>query len=108
MLLLACLPYAILVATLPKADEFPNEGGGEARLSAAFQQLGAYTACGAVVVLLALALWSATRSGGIAGWARHIVLVVVPAACAAMVFAIAAGFEQPGPLLPLGRSHCHR
>ena len=32
LVLLACLPYAVLVAALPDATDFPGEGGGEARI----------------------------------------------------------------------------
>jgi hypothetical protein len=101
LLLFACLPYVLMVGMLPDAGEFPNEGGGEARMAWGFQQFWAYAACGATVVLLALALWRASRPAGIAGWARQTLPVLAPAACAAMVFAIAQGFEQPGPWLPL-------
>src|SRR5271165_6356260 len=101
LLLLACLPYALLVAMLPHAGEFPNEGGGESRLAWGFQQLRAYAACGTTMVLLWLALWRASRSGGIAEWARRTIPVLVPAAGACMVFAIAQDFEQPGHWLPL-------
>src|SRR5271166_3488062 len=80
LLLLACLPYALLVAMLPHAGEFPNEGGGESRLAWGFQQLRAYAACGTTMVLLWLALWRASRSGGIAEWARRTIPVLVPAA----------------------------
>jgi hypothetical protein len=101
LLLLACLPYGLLVAMLPSAGGFPNEGGGEARMGWEFQQFWAYAACGATLVLLSLALWRASRSGGIAEWARQTMPALVPAACAAMVFAIAQNFEHPDPWLPL-------
>src|SRR5271165_1103556 len=101
LLLLACLPYVVLVAMLPHAGEFPNEGGGESRMAWGFQQLWAYAACGTTLVLLWLALWRASRSGGIAEWARRTIPVLVPAAGACMVFAIAQDFEQPGHWLPL-------
>jgi hypothetical protein len=101
LLLLACLPYAILVGMLPGADEFPNEGGGEARIAWGFQQFWAFAACGATLLLLWLALWRASLSDGITGWARRAIPVLVPAAGVAMVFAIAQSFEQPDPWLPL-------
>ncbi len=67
LLVLACFPYALLVAALPGVDDFPNEGGGEARMARGYQQLGAYVACGATLILLSLALWRASRAGGISG-----------------------------------------
>jgi hypothetical protein len=101
LVLLACLPYAMFVAMLPDAGEFPDEGGGEARMAWGFQQLWAYAGCGATLVLLGLALWRASRSGGIAGWSRRRLPVLIPAAGVALVVAIARVFEQPGPWLPL-------
>src|SRR5579872_7468727 len=101
LLVLACLPYALLVATLPGVDDFPNEGGGEARMAWGYQQLGAYVACGATLILLALALWRAARAGGISGSVRWVFPILVPAAGAAMVLAMNQSFEQPGPCLPL-------
>ena len=101
LLLLACLPYVLLVAMLPDPNDFPGEGGGEARIGRGFQELWAYVACGATVLLLWLALWRAARSGGISGWARRTIPLLVPAAGAAMTFAMAQSFDQPGPLLPL-------
>jgi hypothetical protein len=101
LLLVACLPYALLVAALPDAGDFPNEGGGEARLGWGIRELWAYATCGATMGLLWLALWRASRSGGIAEWARRAIPFLVPAAGVAMVFAIAQTFDQPGPLSPL-------
>ena len=103
LLLLACLPYALLVGMLPDADDFPNEGGGEARIAWGFQQFWAYTACAATLGLLWLALWRASRSGGIPGGiiSGRAIPVLVPAAVAAMLFAIAQSFEQPDFWLPL-------
>jgi hypothetical protein len=101
LLLLACVPYLLLVAMLPDANELPNEGGGEARMAWGFQQFWAYVAWGATLALLWLALWRAARSGGIAGWARQAALLLFLGAGVAMVLAIAEGFEQPGPWLPL-------
>ena len=101
LVLLACLPYAVMVAMLPGGDQFPDEGGGEARIALGFQQLWAYASGAATLVLLWLALWRASRSGGIAGWARQALPVLVPVAGVAMVVAAAQGFEQPGPWLPL-------
>jgi hypothetical protein len=101
LLLVACLPYALLVAMLPDASDFPGEGGGEARMAWGFQQFWAYVAWGVTLVLLWLALWRATRSGGIAGWARQAIPVLVAGAGIAMLVAIAVGFDQPGPWLPL-------
>ncbi len=100
LVLLACLPYAVLVAMLPDAGQFPDEGG-EARMAWGFQQFWAYVGGGATLVLLWLALWRAPRSGGIAGWARQTMPFLVPAAGVAMVLAAAQVFEQPGPWLPL-------
>src|SRR5579871_4578466 len=101
LLLLACLPYALLVGMLPGASDFPNEGGGEARIAWAFQQVWAYTACVATLLLLMLALWRASRIGGIAAWAKQPLLLLIPAAGIVMLIAIVQSFEQPGPLLPL-------
>jgi hypothetical protein len=101
LLLLACFPYVLLVAALPEAGEFPNEGGGESRMGWGFQQFWAYVACGATLILLSLALWRASRSGGIAGSVQWTIPVLVPAASAAMVLAMDQSFEQPGPWLPL-------
>ncbi len=101
LLLLACLPYVLMVATLPDAGDFPNEGGGEARMAWGFQQVWAYTACGVALILLWLSLWRASRTGGITGWARQTIPLLVPVAGAAMLFAIGQSFEQPGPWLPV-------
>jgi hypothetical protein len=101
LLLFACLPYIIMVGMLPDADDFPNEGGGEARMAWGFQQFWAYTGCAATLVLLTLALWRASRAGGIAGWARQALPLPILAAGVAMTFAISQTFEQPGPWLPL-------
>ena len=101
LLLLACFPYAILVAMQPGVGDFPNEGGGEARMAWGFQQFWAYVACGATLVLLALALWRASRAGGISGSVQWMLPILVPAAGAAMALAIDQSFEQPGPWLPL-------
>jgi hypothetical protein len=101
LLLLGCLPYALLVGMPPDAGEFPNEGGGEARMGWGFQQFWAYTACGAILVLLSLAVWRASRSGGIAEWAQQIMPALIPIAAVAMFFAIGQDFEQPDRWLPL-------
>jgi hypothetical protein len=101
LLLFACLPYVLMVGMLPAADEFPNEGGGEARMAWGFAQLWAYTAWAATLVLLTLALWRASRAGGISRWARQMLPLLVTASGGATVFAIAQSFEQPGPWLPL-------
>jgi hypothetical protein len=101
LLVLACLPYMILVGMLPADGDFPNEGGGEARMAWGFQQFWAYLACGMTLALLWLALWRASRSGGIAPWARPAVPFLVPVAGAVSLLAIAQSFEQPGPWLPL-------
>jgi hypothetical protein len=101
LLLLACFPYALLVAALPEAGEFPNEGGGEARMGWGFQQFGAWVACGATLVLVSLALWRASRSGGTAGSVQWTIPLLVPTAGVVMVLAINQSFEQPGPWLPL-------
>jgi hypothetical protein len=98
-LLLACLPYAMLVGMLPGAEDFPGEGGGEAQYSWGFQQFWAYIAWSLTVALLWLALWRASRRTS--GWAGRMVPLLVPGAGAAMFIAIAASFAQPGPLLPL-------
>jgi hypothetical protein len=98
LLLLACLPYVILVGMLPDADDFPNEGGGEAMIGQGFQQLWEYTTWGVTLILLWLALWRASRAGGISG---RMLPVIVPVAGAAMLFAIVQSFEQPDPWLPL-------
>jgi hypothetical protein len=101
LLLLACVPYVLLVTALPEAGEFPNEGGGEARMGWGFQQFWAYVACGATLLLLSLALWRASRSGGIARSVQWTIPLLVPAAGAAMVLAVDQSFAQPGPWLPL-------
>ena len=101
LLVLACVPYALLVAALPDAGDFPNEGGGEARMGWGFQQFWAYVACGATLVLLSLALWRASRSGGIAGSVQWTLPILVAAAGAVMVLAMGQSFEQPGPWLPM-------
>ena len=101
LLVLACFPYALLVAALPGVGDFPNEGGGEARMAWGFQQFWAYVACGATLMLLALALWRAARAGGISGSIQWTLPILVPAAGAAMALAIDQSFEQPGPWLPL-------
>jgi hypothetical protein len=101
LLLLACLPYALLVGMLPDASDFPNEGGGEARMAWGFQQFWAYVGWATTLALLWLALWRAARMGGIGGWARRAIPALIPAAGVAMVLAIAQGFEQPDPWLPL-------
>lgn len=51
LLVLACFPYALLVAALPGVGDFTNEGGGEARTAWGFQQFCAYVACGATLML---------------------------------------------------------
>src|SRR6516165_2256509 len=38
LLVLACLPYIAMVVMLPDADQFPDDGGGEARMAWAFQE----------------------------------------------------------------------
>ncbi len=101
LLVLACVPYALLVAALPEVGDFPNEGGGEARMAWGFQQFWAYMACGATLILLSLALWRASRAGGISGSVRWTLPILVPAAGAAMAVAMGQSFEQPGPWLPL-------
>jgi len=101
LLVLACLPYILLVGMLPGDSDFPNEGGGEARMAWGFQQFWAYAAGGATLVLLWLALWRASRAGGIAPWARPAIPFVVSAAGAVSLFAIAQSFEQPDSWLPL-------
>jgi hypothetical protein len=98
LLALACLPYVILVGMLPDATDFPGEGGGEAQMGWGFQQFWDYTTWAVILTLLWLALWRASLAGGISGGA---VPVLVLAAGAAMLFAIAQSFEQPGPWLPL-------
>jgi hypothetical protein len=98
---LACFPYALLVAALPGVGDFPNEGGGEARIGWGFQQLWAYVACGTTLILLSLALWRASRAGGIPVSVRWAFPILVPAAGVAMALAIDQSFEQPGPWLPL-------
>ena len=98
LLLLACPFYALLLGMLPEAGDFPNEGGGEDRIAWGFQQFWAYVAGCVTLGLLWLALWRACRSGGIA---VRTTLGLVPAAGAAMIFAMAQSFEQPGPWLPL-------
>ena len=95
---LAVLPYLILLATLPAAGTFPNEGGGEARISEGFQELLAYTMGVVVMLLLTLTLWRGARTGVFAYWARQTMWLVVPAAAFAMIFAMGQAFEQPGPL----------
>lgn len=101
LLLFAIVPYTLLVAMLPGAEDFPNEGGGEARMAWGLQQFWAYAAWGVILVLLGLALWRASRAGGIGEWGRRALPVLAPAAGIAMLVAIAAGFEAPGPWLPL-------
>ena len=101
LLVLACFPYALLIAMLPDAGDFPNEGGGEARIAWGFQQFWAYVACAATLILLALALWRASRAGGISQSVQWTFPILVPAAAAAMALAIDQSFEQPGPWLPL-------
>ena len=101
LLLLACFPYVLLVTALPEAGEFPNEGGGEARMGWGFQQFWAWVACAATLLLLSLALWRGSRSGGIAGSVQWTIPLLVPAAGAAMLLAMNQSFKQPGPWLPL-------
>ena len=101
LLVLACFPYALLVAALPGVGDFPNEGGGEARMAWGFQQFWAYMACGATLMLLALALWRASRAGGISGSVQWTLPILLLAAGAAMAHAIDQSFEQPGPWLRL-------
>jgi hypothetical protein len=100
-LLFACIPYALLVGMLPGAEDFPFEGGGEDRLSWAFQELWAYASLAATVALLWLALWSVSRTGRGVGWGGATVHLLVPAAGVVMFIALTASFAQPGPLLPL-------
>ena len=74
-LLLACLPYAMLVGMLPGADDFPGEGGGEAQYSWGFQQFWAYISWSLTVALLWLALWRASRRTS--GWAGRMIPLLV-------------------------------
>jgi hypothetical protein len=101
LLVLACLPYALLVAMLPEAGDFPNEGGGEDRIGWGFQQFFAYDAWATILGLLWLAHWRASRTGAIAAWAQRTIHFLIPAAGAVMVAAMAQDFDQPGPWLPL-------
>ncbi len=101
LLVLACFPYALLVAALPGVGDFPNEGGGEARIGWGYQQFWAFAAWGATLVLLSLALWRASRAGGISASLQWTFPILVPAAGAAMALAIDQSFAQPGPWLPL-------
>lgn len=99
LLLLAGVPYGLVVSALPGSDDFPG-GGGEETVGWGILQFVACVLCAILWLVLWLALFLATRKGGFSGTVRF-VHGLMPVSGAAATLAVGLNFETPGVWLVL-------